>query len=65
MYYVLQWLGPLGGWLFRRGMYKQYYASEVKRCRPKGLRYILRRRTAHVRAALQGCPTGSMVTTAL
>ena len=25
MYYVLQWLGPLGGWLFRRGMYKQYY----------------------------------------
>jgi len=25
MYYVLQWLGPLGGWLFRRGMYRQYY----------------------------------------
>jgi catechol 2,3-dioxygenase-like lactoylglutathione lyase family enzyme len=25
MYYVLQWLGPLGGWVFRRGMYKQYY----------------------------------------
>jgi catechol 2,3-dioxygenase-like lactoylglutathione lyase family enzyme len=25
MYYVLQWLGPLGGWLFRRGMYKEYY----------------------------------------
>jgi catechol 2,3-dioxygenase-like lactoylglutathione lyase family enzyme len=25
MYYVLQWLGPLGGWLFRRGMYKKYY----------------------------------------
>jgi hypothetical protein len=25
MYYVLDWLGPLGGWLFRRGMYKQYY----------------------------------------
>jgi len=25
MYYVLQWGGPLGGWLFRRGMYKQYY----------------------------------------
>jgi len=22
---VLGWLGPLGGWLFRRGMYKQYY----------------------------------------
>jgi catechol 2,3-dioxygenase-like lactoylglutathione lyase family enzyme len=26
MYYVLGWFGPLGGWLFRRGMYKQYYA---------------------------------------
>ena len=26
MYYVLGWLGPLGGWLFRRGMYKKYYA---------------------------------------
>ncbi len=25
MYHVLEWLGPLGGWLFRRGMYKQYY----------------------------------------
>jgi catechol 2,3-dioxygenase-like lactoylglutathione lyase family enzyme len=25
MYYVLKWLGPLGGWIFRRGMYKQYY----------------------------------------
>jgi len=25
MYYVLAWLGPLGGWVFRRGMYKQYY----------------------------------------
>ena len=25
MYYVLGWLGPLGGWLFRRGMYKEYY----------------------------------------
>jgi catechol 2,3-dioxygenase-like lactoylglutathione lyase family enzyme len=25
MYHVLKWLGPLGGWLFRRGMYKQYY----------------------------------------
>ena len=24
MHYVLQWLGPLGGFLFRRGMYKQY-----------------------------------------
>ena len=27
MYYVLKWLGPLGGWLFRRGMYKQYYQA--------------------------------------
>jgi len=25
MHHVLGWLGPLGGWLFRRGMYKQYY----------------------------------------
>lgn len=25
MYYVLGWLGPLGGWLFRRGRYAQYY----------------------------------------
>jgi catechol 2,3-dioxygenase-like lactoylglutathione lyase family enzyme len=25
MYYVLKWLGPLGGWIFRRGMYRQYY----------------------------------------
>ena len=25
MYYVLGWLGPLGGWIFRRGMYRQYY----------------------------------------
>ena len=25
MYHVLGWLGPLGGWLFRRGMYKRYY----------------------------------------
>ena len=25
MYHVLGWFGPLGGWLFRRGMYKQYY----------------------------------------
>jgi glyoxylase I family protein len=26
MYHVLGWLGPLGGWIFRRGMYRQYYA---------------------------------------
>ena len=25
MHYVLQWLGPLGGVLFRRGRYRQYY----------------------------------------
>ena len=25
MHYVLDWLGPLGGWLFRRGMYRRYY----------------------------------------
>jgi len=25
MYHVLGWLGPLGGWIFRRGMYKKYY----------------------------------------
>lgn len=25
MHYVLDWLGPLGGWIFRRGMYKRYY----------------------------------------
>src|SRR4029077_20402986 len=28
MYHVLKWLGPLGGWLFRRGMYKSYYAPK-------------------------------------
>jgi catechol 2,3-dioxygenase-like lactoylglutathione lyase family enzyme len=27
MYHVLKWLGPLGGFIFRRGMYKQYYAD--------------------------------------
>jgi catechol 2,3-dioxygenase-like lactoylglutathione lyase family enzyme len=25
MHYVLQWGGALGGWIFRRGMYRQYY----------------------------------------
>ena len=25
MYHVLGWLGPLGGFIFRRGMYRQYY----------------------------------------
>jgi glyoxylase I family protein len=24
-YHVLKWLGALGGWLFRRGMYKEHY----------------------------------------
>jgi catechol 2,3-dioxygenase-like lactoylglutathione lyase family enzyme len=28
MYHVLRWLGPLGGWLFRRGRYKQYYEGK-------------------------------------
>ena len=27
MYHVLRWLGPLGGWLFRRGRYKPYYRT--------------------------------------
>lgn len=25
MHHVLNWLGPLGGWIFRRGMYAKYY----------------------------------------
>ena len=25
MYWVLGWLGPLGGFIFRRGMYRRYY----------------------------------------
>jgi hypothetical protein len=29
MYHVLGWLGPLGGWIFRRGMYKEYYAKPM------------------------------------
>ena len=27
MHYVLQWGGALGGWLFRRRMYRQYYET--------------------------------------
>jgi catechol 2,3-dioxygenase-like lactoylglutathione lyase family enzyme len=27
MYHVLRWLGPLGGWLFRKKMYRQYYVD--------------------------------------
>jgi catechol 2,3-dioxygenase-like lactoylglutathione lyase family enzyme len=26
MYHVLQWLGPLGGWIFRQTIYRKYYA---------------------------------------
>jgi hypothetical protein len=26
MYHVLRRLGPLGGWIFRLGMYRKYYA---------------------------------------
>ena len=29
MYHVLNWLGPLGGWIFRRGMYRKYYRSSI------------------------------------
>ena len=29
MYYVLKWFGPLGGWIFRRGMYKKYYSAAI------------------------------------
>ena len=25
MHHVLNWLGPIGGWIFRRGMYRKYY----------------------------------------
>lgn len=34
MYHVLGWLGPLGGSIFRRGMYRRYY--EVSADRPVG-----------------------------
>ena len=29
MYYLLKWFGPLGGFLFRRGMYKKYYEPKT------------------------------------
>ena len=29
MHHVLQWLGPLGGVLFRRGRYRQYYRTKT------------------------------------
>jgi glyoxylase I family protein len=31
MHHVLQWLGPLGGVLFRRGRYAQYYGASTTR----------------------------------
>lgn len=38
MYYVLGWLGPLGGFLFRRGRYKQYYEeSGISRNQESGI----------------------------
>ena len=30
-YHVLRWLGPLGGWIFRRGMYRRYYEEKSDR----------------------------------
>ena len=30
MHYVLQWLGPLGGFIFRRGMYKQVLRGDYE-----------------------------------
>jgi catechol 2,3-dioxygenase-like lactoylglutathione lyase family enzyme len=27
MYHVVKWLGPLGGWLFKRGRYRKYYEA--------------------------------------
>lgn len=33
MYYVLKWLGPLGGFLFRRGRYRQYYEAPASTAR--------------------------------
>ena len=36
MYHVLGWLGPLGGWIFRRGMYRQVLRAR-RRESPCGL----------------------------
>ena len=30
MHHVLGWLGPLGGFLFRRGRYKKYYEAPLR-----------------------------------
>jgi catechol 2,3-dioxygenase-like lactoylglutathione lyase family enzyme len=27
MHHVVRWLGPLGGWIFRRGRYRSYYEA--------------------------------------
>jgi hypothetical protein len=29
LHYVLAWFGALGGFIFRRGMYKKYYEPKV------------------------------------
>jgi catechol 2,3-dioxygenase-like lactoylglutathione lyase family enzyme len=34
MHHVLHWLGPLGGVLFRRGRYRQYYESSSSSSHP-------------------------------
>jgi catechol 2,3-dioxygenase-like lactoylglutathione lyase family enzyme len=34
MHYVLQWGGPLGGFLFRRGRYKKYYEPKASEATP-------------------------------
>jgi catechol 2,3-dioxygenase-like lactoylglutathione lyase family enzyme len=30
MRHVLRWLGPFGGWLFRRTMYRRYYQPKIE-----------------------------------
>ena len=44
MHHVLQWLGPLGGWIFRRGMYRQYYGHPSGRTITPPAASILSRR---------------------
>ena len=36
MYYVLKWLGPLGGWMFRRGMYKAVLRADAAEAALRG-----------------------------